>query len=74
MFSSPPSSSSSSSSSLSPESSGSSPPGAGAWTAGVGGADVDDLAAKARDSANRVGVGRCSSELSSRMTTFSTWM
>jgi hypothetical protein len=56
------------------ESLGSSPPGAGAWTAGAGGPDVDDLAAKASDSANGVGVGSCSSELFSRMTTFSTRM
>jgi hypothetical protein len=53
---------------------GSLPPGAGAWTAGAGGPDVDDLAAKASDSANGVGVGSYSSELSSRMTTFSTRM
>jgi hypothetical protein len=33
---------------------------------------VDDPAAKARDSANGVGVGSCSSELSSRLITFST--
>jgi hypothetical protein len=57
-----------------PESLGSLPPGAGAWTAGAGGPDVDDLATKASDSANGVGVGSCSSELSSRMTTFSTRM
>jgi hypothetical protein len=57
-----------------PKSSGSSPLGAGAWKAGAGGADVDDLAANARDSANGVGVGSCSSELSSRLTTFSTRM
>jgi hypothetical protein len=48
--------------------------GAGAWKAGAGGADVDDLVVKARDSANMVGVGSCSSELSSRLTTFSTRM
>jgi hypothetical protein len=42
--------------------------------AGAGGADVDDLAAKASDSVNGVGVDSCSSELSSRMTSFSTRM
>jgi hypothetical protein len=49
--------SSSSSSPSSPESSGSSPPGVGAWTAGAVGAEDDDPAAKASDSANGVGVG-----------------
>jgi hypothetical protein len=66
--------SSSSSSSTSPESSGLLPPGAGAWTAGAGGAEDDDPAAKASDSAYGVGVGRNSSELSSRITPFSTRM
>jgi hypothetical protein len=41
---------------------------------GAGGAEVDDLAAKASDSANGVGIGRSSSELSSRMTPCSTQM
>jgi hypothetical protein len=48
--------------------------GAGAWTASVGGAEADDPAAKASDSANGVGVGKNSSELSSRITPFSTRM
>jgi hypothetical protein len=47
---------------------------AGAWTAGTGGAEADDPAEKASDSANGVGIGRNSSELSSRMTLFSTQM
>jgi hypothetical protein len=42
--------------------------------AGAGGAEVDDLATKASDSANGVGVCRSSSKLSSRMTPCSTRM
>jgi hypothetical protein len=49
-------------------------PGAGAWKAGADGADVDDPTAKARDSANGMGVGSCSSKMSSRLITFSTRM
>jgi hypothetical protein len=48
--------------------------GSRAWTAGAGGAEDDDLATKASDSANGVGVGRNSSELSFRITLFSTRM
>ena len=42
--------------------------------AGVGGAEADDPAVKASDSANGLGVDRNSSELSSRITPFSTQM
>jgi hypothetical protein len=49
-------------------------PGAKAWTTGAGDAEADDPGVKASDSANGVGVGRNSSELSSRITPFSTRM
>jgi hypothetical protein len=44
------------------------------WTAGAGGAEDDDPAAKASDSANGVDIGKNSSELSSRITPFSARM
>jgi hypothetical protein len=64
--------SSSSSSPPSPESLGSSPQGAGARDNCAGVAEDEALSAKAYDSDNRVGIAKISSELSSRITPFST--